>query len=380
MANTFLTPDKVVTDSALMLKDQLLVANLANKKYEGEFNGKIGDTLTVNVPTAIAAKELASGGTTTASDVTEVGVDVVVEKHIYQRVDLTAKQLALSVDDFTERVVMPVMSGIINKIEEYALDKLVGGFMRSIDSGVSDNIIGTAGNEPSTHAHILAARKQLTVNKADTTQLVGVITPTAHVSFSQLNIFTSRDFGESRPIALQENTLGRLAGAEWFQTPDAGSAFAPGGAGTLAIDGAATAGALYVHIDGFTADGTVKEGFQFTIAGDTTIYTVSKDATIASNEGDLYIYPALQANASNDAVVTAATAPTQNVLYNPKAFTGVIVAPPAVSENTAMATVGDVSMRIIADTSTSTTSTTWVWDTFVGYKVVNAAHGCVFQG
>jgi len=382
MSNTILTPDMVVTDSALMLRDELLVANLSNRNYQGQFNGKVGDTVTINVPSAVAASELASGGSTSAADITETGVDVIIEKHFYTRVDLTAKQLAMEIDEFNARVAGPVISGLKNKVEEYAYDKLVGGFVRSTDSGTSLNISGTAGNEPSTLAHIVAARKVLKENKADMSQLVGIITPTAEASFLQLNAFTNADYGADRPNALREGSLGRLYGTDWFCSPDASSAFDYGDEpGTVLVDGTASAGASYIHVDGFTAaDGVIKEGTTFTVAGTATIYTVTKDATIATNEADLYVYPALSAEEADGDALTFQTAPTQNVIYNPRAFAGAIVAPPAASANSAMGSADGVQVRIIADTSTSSLATTWVWDVFCGFKAVKQQHGVLLQG
>lgn len=382
MANTLLTSSMTVHDAAQTVRDKLLVANLSNRNLQGVFNAKVGSSVAVSVPTAISASEFSS--TTSASNVTETSVDVILEKHFYNRVDLTAAELSYSMSDFNSRVQIPVMSGLANAIEEYAYDKLMGGAIRSVDSGTSRNLVGTAGNEPSTHAHIVAATKQMKINKADMSQLVGVISPTAEASFKQLNIFSSADYGTGRPLALENGSLGRLDNVSWFASPDAGSDFGSTDAnlaGTVLVDGTVAIGGTSITIDGFTAAaGTIKEGTQFVIENDTTIYTVTKDATKASNEVSISIYPALVAAADDGETITFQTKPSPNVIYNPITFAGAVVAPPAVGDNTAMGDVDGIQIRIIEDTSASTLSTSWVWHTIVGFKVVEPKHAIVFQG
>jgi len=352
MANTFITPSDVVRDANLILKDDLIAANLVNRSVEQRFAKKVGDTVTVKVPPTIAASEFSS--TTSAADVTETSTDVVLDKHFYVRADLTSDELLLELDDFNTVVTMPAMRGLVRAIDNECIAKIAGGFSR--------NISGTAGTSPSTHAHMLAAEKTIFDNRGNTDLLVALISSTVHASFAQLNIFTSSDFGQDKPNGLRSNSLGKVSNINFFRSPNVGTIDFGDVAGTPALSAAGTAGDATVAIDGLTAaTGTIKEGARFTIAGTATVYTVTADATIASNAATLAITPVLSANEDEDDVLTFETEQTEDVVYNPGAVAGAIIPGPAMSNNAATSFIDGIGLRIISDTSTSTLATTWVF-------------------
>jgi len=371
MSNTFITPSAVVRDAALYLNDSMLLGNLVNRNVEQTFATKVGSTVKVKgVPSFGTADEFISS--TSATNVVEGATDVTIEKHFYKRVDITSDEALLSVDDFNQQVTLPAVRALIRGVDSYFLQKIVGGFAR--------NIVGTAGSSPSTHAHILAAEKKIFDNRGDNSQLIGVISSTAHASFSALNVFTSQDYGAERPAGLRSNSLGMMSGINWFRTPNAGSLAHGDIAGTVLVDGTVATGTT-LHVDGFdSATGVVNEGARFVIAGDATVYTVTAKATIANSECDLIITPTLAAQATNEAAITFQTAPTTNVVYNPMGVAGAILPGPVMGPQTAVASVNGLGMRIISDISTSTLAGTWVFDLYAGCKVTMNEFGAVLQG
>lgn len=64
------------------------------------------------------------------------------------------------------------------------------------------------------------------------------------------------------------------------------------------------AGTTTIHIDGLQATGTFQEGTLFTIEGLAKIYRATADATIASNECDVVIYPGLEYAIADGADIT----------------------------------------------------------------------------
>lgn len=374
MSNTFVTPSAVVRDAALVLNDQLLVANLVNRNVEQTFATKVGSSVKVKGPANLGtADEFVSS--TSATAVTEGGTDVVLQKHFYKRVDLTSDESALQVDDFTSQIVVPAVKALVRGVEGYFIQKIIGGFSR--------NTVGTAGNQPSTHAHILAADKKIFDNRGDTSQLVGLITSTAHSSLSQLNIFTSAEYGAERPAGLRSNSLGMLSGINWFRSPN--MAFTRGYlTGTIVVKDTVAATGTSITVDGFsdaTGGGVpIYEGTRFVIAGDATVYTVTEDAAIAGSEATLKIYPALAAQATAEAGITFQTAPSANVVYNPMGVAAAILPGPVTNAQTAVANVAGLGIRIMSNASTSTLATTWVFDLYCGARVVMPDFGAVMQG
>jgi len=370
MANTFLTPTDVVRDAALILNDELLVANLAVRSLEQNFARKVGDTVYVKTPPVITGANTFTS-TTSATNVTEVRTAVTLQKHYYVRVDLTSDELTEQLDDFNTVVVQPAVRGMVRTIEAYLLGRLAGGFAR--------NVSGTQGTSASTQAHILAAEKVIYANRGDVSNLVSVISPTVHASLAALAQFTSADYGTDRPAGLTNNTLGKLAGIQFYRSPNVTSLTRGDISGSVTASG--TAANAYCSLASLTsATGTVYEGCRFVVAGDATVYTVTADTAIASNAvASLPITPVL-ASSPSTAAVTFQTAVTQDVIYNPAAFAVAIVPGAIVGPNVAAATVNGVGLRIISDVSTSTLTGSWVFDCYVGGRVVMNEYGAIMQG
>lgn len=373
MSNTFITPSMVVRDAALSLNDQLMVANLVNRNVEQTFATKVGSSVKVKGPANLGtADEFTT--TTSATPVKEGGTDVVIQKHFYKRVDLTSDESAMQVDDFTGQVVIPAVKALVRGVEGYLIQKIIGGF--------SQNTVGTAGNQPSTHAHILAADKKIFDNRGDNSQLVGLITSTAHASLSALNIFTSAEYGAERPAGLRSNSLGMLSGINWFRSPN--MAFTRGYlTGNIVVKDTVATGNT-ITIDGFsnaTGGGVpIYEGTRFVIAGDATVYTITQDCPIAGSECPITFTPALAAQATAEAVITFQTAPSANVVYNTYGVAAAILPGPVTNAQTAVANVNGLGIRIMSNASTSTLATSWVFDLYCGAKVVMPEFGAVMQG
>jgi len=371
MSNTLLTSTSVIHDAALMLSDKPLIANLTNRSVESEFAKNVGDTVKVSVPSVPTASAITSGGTTSATDVTETSKDVVIQKHFYVRHDLTADDLRLSVQDFNIQFNAPAISGLVAATEEYILRKIVGGF--------NQQLTGTAGNEPSTHAHILAGRKKIFDNKGNMNGLVAIIDSTAANSFYQLDIFANRDYGEENAEGLRKGYLTEKSGITFFTSPYAGTFDVQEFDDSSTTATTLTTSTSVALASLAEASGTISEGTQFSIAGVTGTFTVTKDATIASNAATVVVDSTPDAAVST-AAVTAVTAPKENVIYNPAAVACAIL-PGSPGPNAAIASINGMGLRIIqGEVSTSTTGQSWVWDLFVGARVVKTEHGATFCG
>lgn len=371
MANTFLTPTDVIRDGNLILKDRVIAGNLVNKSVEERYVRKIGDTVKVKVPAIIPGSEFA--GTATAADATETFADVVIQKHFYVKVTLTSDELARELDDFNTAIQIPAILGLVAKVEEYIIAKIAGGF--------APNMQGTAGTDPSTHAHIIAAEKKIFDNQGDTSALVAILNSTSHASFKALNIMNSLDFREDAPSLLRGNGLGQTNNISFFRSVHAGT-FAQGDiAGTVLVDGASQTGSTLV-VDGFTAaTGTVKEGTRFTIAGIAS-YTavVTADKAIVGNSATLPITPALPSSPADDAAITFETAFTEIPVYKPAAVAAAIMAG-APAQNAVASSIDGLGLRIIqGNVDTTSLAQDWVWDLYCGAKVVQPAYGCIMQG
>jgi len=376
MGNTFITPQLVARDAAIAAANRLVVGNIVSRDKEKLFTAdKIGDEVKVTIPPAVVdAGEFT--GETVASEQTETEVSLKIEKHFYKRVDLTTKQRSLELSDFTRLVTLPAVTGIMSSV-----DKFISRKMQVFRA----NLTGTVGNRPSTMAHIAAATKSLNDRWIPKSGRIALIDTTVEQSFSQLAQFTSQDYGADGPAALREAILGRRYGFEYVTDPNLGafsrSAAANDIAGTVLVDGTVALGGTTLHIDGITSTtGTIYAGTVFTIAGHTSRYVVTADATIAGNECDVAIYPALEAEATNEDAITFEAAGYSNLVYHPAAIAAAIVAPTPMLTNSSVQSFMGVSIRVTLGGSVVTLADSVVYDVFVGSRVLQPEGGALFCG
>lgn len=372
MANTFITPSMVARDAAITISNRLIVGNHVSRDKEAIFTGnKVGDSVKVTVPPTVSdASEFT--GTTTASDVTEKEIDLTLEKHYYKRADLTTKQKSLELSDFTRLITVPFMDGIADSVDKYVLSQM---------QVFRQNLTGTVGNRPSTMAHIAAATKKLNDLKLAKRGRVSLVDSTVEESLSQLTQFQNTDFGQEAAQMLREGVLGRRYGFDFITDTNLGAFERGDVAGTVLINGTVAIGGTTVAVDAFTeATGTVRAGTVFTVAGDTTRYTVRKDATIASNAATLTITPALVAEATDNAEITVEAAGYSNLVYHPNAISAAIIAPQPLNGNSAVESYNGISVRVSMDSSITSLSDSIVYDVFCGARVVEPNGGALFCG
>jgi hypothetical protein len=379
MGNTFVTPEMVARDAAITLDDRLIVGNLVARDKEGLFTaGKVGDSVTVTVPPAVTeASEFT--GTTSAGDLTETEIDLTLEKHFYKRVDLTTKQKSLELSDFTRLVTVPAIQGIALSIDKF--------FLRNMQV-FRRNLTGTVTNRPSTAAHVAAANKALNDLFVVSSGRIALVDTTVESSLTQLNNWSSQDYGADGPSAVREGFLARRWGFDFVRDANLGafvrSAAANDIAGTVLTKDDADAlavGDTQIVIDGITsATGTIYAGTAFTLAGDTTRYVIRKDATIASNTATLTITPGLVADPGDGAAVTFEAAGYSNLVYHPNAVAGAIVAPTPLAVGSSVASFRGISVRVSMDSSLTSLADSIVYDVYVGCRVIEPNGGALFCG
>jgi hypothetical protein len=379
MGNTFVTPEMVARDAAITLDDRLTVGNLVARDKEGLFTaGRIGDSVKVTVPPAVTEASEFSGSTS-AGDLTETEIDLTLEKHFYKRVDLTTKQKSLELSDFTRLVSVPAIQGIAMSIDKF--------FLRNMQV-FRRNLTGTVGNRPSTAAHVAAANKTLNDLFVVGSGRIALVDTTVESSLTQLNNWSSQDYGADGPSALREGFLARRWGFDFVRDANLGafsrSAAANDIAGTVLTKDDADAlaiGDTQIVIDGITsATGTIYAGTAFTLAGDATRYVVRKDATIASNTATLTITPGLVADPGDGAALEFEAAGYSNLVYHPNAVAGAIVAPTPLAVGSSVASFRGISVRVSMDSSLTSLSDSIVYDVFVGCRVIEPNGGALFCG
>lgn len=204
MANTFLTVQEIARAALPILHDNLVMPALAHKDYSGEFQAK-GDTIQVRKPAKFTAKDF--NGTIEAQDTTEGNVLVKLDKIADVSTVLTAKEMALNIEDFTAQILQPAMMAIAEKINK-------DGLALYVDVA---NQTGEAGVTPSTLADIANAAKVLNQNKAPMEGRSAVWDAEALAAFQVLDPVVHAEKSGST-AALREGSIGRLLGIDNYMS------------------------------------------------------------------------------------------------------------------------------------------------------------------
>jgi hypothetical protein len=371
MPNTFITSDVVARTASVVANNLLTLGGLIPRAVEGTYAGKVGDTVRVSVPPVFGDADEFTG-TASATTVTERVAPVVLEKHFYKMVTLTSKDRTLNLQDFTNQIVVPAVRSITQSIDKLWLRKL---------QDFRANLVGTAANRPSTAAHIAAANKFLNDALVSKSGRVCLVDTTVEQSLIQLSQFTSKDYGDDAGMALRNATLGDRYGLKFIVDPLLGAFDRGAVAGTVLLKGAVAVGQTSVPMDAFTADGTVYAGTSFTVAGDTTRYTVTEDAAVTSNAATLKISPAIKAVTADNAEVTFEAAGYMNLAFHPGATAGAIVAPePLWGVNSSVGSYNGINIRVSMGGTLTSLSDSIVFDVMTGCRVVQPGGGCLLAG
>lgn len=383
MSNIFINTDLVARDAALELHGSLVTTAMIPDDVEQLFAQKVGDSVTVKKrPIMTASRHTGTGPFITAA-IVEEGVNVAIDYRSHVKHKLTAQQVAFDVDDFAVQVTRPAMVAIAQDIDAwFTHNVLMTGFAR--------NVSGTEGVNPSTLAHLAAAWKVLFDQKLSPADSKGVINSTAASNFLQLDQFINRDFGEERPNGLRNAIFEKVYQTELFPSNSTTTQERGDVGGTVTTNGVPVADAVTLSVTGFTAaSGEVWRGARFTVAGDTTVYTVITDnVDIASNAAVLTIYPAVTADlvaAGSGAALTFKAAMPENVIFHPDGVARALIPPvPQRGNPSAVGRFEGIPIRVTFESSINNSDTgdgEWVlYDVFVGGNVIVPEAGMIMQG
>lgn len=139
MSNTLLTISKITNKGLMILENELTFASEVNREYDGQFavtGAKIGSTLNIRRPGRFVG---ATGPALNVEDFNETSVPLVLTTQFHVDTQFTTQDLALSLDEFGDRVLQPVIAAVANRIDR---DGLV------MATNNTANIVGVAGTPP----------------------------------------------------------------------------------------------------------------------------------------------------------------------------------------------------------------------------------------
>src|SRR5690606_13073704 len=122
MAHTFLKAEKIAATALGLLQREIVLPGLVWRNAGGSFKGAAGDTITLKVPARTSAKEMAlrpdrSSDLLEYADLTQLSVDVTLDKRIYNPVRITDEEMTLDIETFGQDILAPQVRAVVEGVE-----------------------------------------------------------------------------------------------------------------------------------------------------------------------------------------------------------------------------------------------------------------------
>lgn len=254
----------------MILENNLAFAKGVNREYDDKFGvegRKIGDTLSIRKPARYAGR---TGTALSAEDHKEESSNLVLDTQFGVDVNFTSKELTLSIDEFSDRILKPAMATIANKVDRDGL---------ALYKDVA-NSVGTPATVPSTFKTYLQAGAALDRCGVPRDGLrSAVIDPTMQVEIVDAlkGLFQSSEQIKSQ---YEQGNMGLAGGLKFSMDQNVNTHTVGPLGGTPLVNGASQTGATLVT-DGWTAAAAarLKKGDVFTIAGVYQVNPQSRQST-----------------------------------------------------------------------------------------------------
>lgn len=258
MANAFLTISMITKEAARILENNLTFTKGVNRTYDDQYSrsgAKIGDTLKIRKPPRYTVR---TGAALSTQDVTETSVNLQLATQAGVDITFTSKDLALSIDDFADRILKPGVAAVANKIDRDGLALYTSVF----------NAVGTPGTVPTTLKTFLDGKVKMTDGGCPQDDLISAVVG-AQVEANMADAGKAL-FHASKEIEEQyrNGKMGMYGGMKWSMDQNVNTATVGPQGGTPLVNGAAQTGAT-LATKGWTAAAASRlvVGDIFTIAG-----------------------------------------------------------------------------------------------------------------
>lgn len=328
MANDFLTPDMIAAEALVLLQSNLVATRLYSRRYEADLNPgmKRGDTIRLRRRSQGVVDEY-TGSSITIRDIEETSISLTLEKHFDASIRITDRERTLDIVDFSEQVLAPRMIEMGEKIDSFALTKLVD----------LPNVAGPSEAAPAVLPASIAAmalvEKTLNDQKVPIRPRYQIASTEYKATILGVTSFVEVDkSGADNALRLAE--IGPIMGLSTFMAQNVDTTTHTSGTGTTAlVDGGGSPlpkGVSAIPIDGAAgATDTFLENDIVSIAGYGNV-VIAVDVTLVSNAGTLTIKEPTREDIADDAAITlydggGNTRQQHGAVFHPDAFAFVSV-------------------------------------------------------
>lgn len=379
MANIWQHPSKIAQEALLHLEDSLVIAPLCAMDKTAEFTTrasgwKVGDTVTFRTHGEYNVDEFQT--TIATQSIRSSTRPLTIEKHFDISVELTAKELALDLDSFSEQVLRPSMYALAERCDTYLGTKI----LQAAGLYVSDDLLASA-------ADVALARKAAIIQQLSMNRYSLVDHDLEAKLLGQTWFNQAQTRGQEGVDSLNTGRLGHTMGMDWF----ASIAFPTNVVGHTAGDGTAATnngaggntnnqiGATTLTIDTTGAGTSFAAGDRLRIAGvrrPLIVKTAIADLTAATSVE--LVDPITEIIPDNAAVTVIGSG--QSLIYHGAIFDdkALGVAFPMLdlpeSESAGIASANGINVRIVKAYDINTKKTTFSMDFMCGAFMLDPRH------
>ena len=188
MSNQTLTSSIITKEALMVLENSLTLAKGVNRDYSAKFgteNAKIGATYNLRKPPRYLGRE---GEALQVEGSTENFVGITINRLSGTDITFSTTDLALNIEEFSERFIVPAMATVANKIDA-AVAALALDINRVVNAGANAASYGTSGllnggtaTLAQVQSQILTSGAILTESGVPTAQRSMIIDPMSQVS------------------------------------------------------------------------------------------------------------------------------------------------------------------------------------------------------
>jgi len=207
--NTILTPTAVTRESLRILHQKLNFVSKINRTYDDSYakeGAKIGSDLKIRQPNRYT---VTSGATMVAQDTAETSTTLTVGTQKHVGMNFSTSELALSIDDFSDRIIEPAMAVLAASIEADAMSMFLDVYnaVNNVGSAINLNKVWTGRKLLNDNLTPMDNNRYALLNTQDSVDFMDAAKGLFHSSDQIEKQYTEGVIGRMGGFNFYENTL-----------------------------------------------------------------------------------------------------------------------------------------------------------------------------
>lgn len=214
MTNTFIKPSIIAARALPTLYANSVMLPLVWKDFSSDFDGAVGDTVTIRKPATFTANTYNQAVGTVKQDATETSTTVTLDTLKDVTVPITSYDRTLNVDGVQERIIQPAMEAHAQAIDTAIIAAMAAASWGSTVTCLPFN----ASSYPHPTYDLLKARRALNLKNVGMTGRVAVVDPFIYAQWAQDELSNRANERADAGTALRDAELGFMHGFDTFES------------------------------------------------------------------------------------------------------------------------------------------------------------------